>query len=379
MLCRCFRRGILPRTARLRSPGSIILLPLGARLVIRDLLLNHLPHQRLRLVHPPHLLQREAPRASGAQDHRPSVVLAPPLLGNVIAPQILGDLVMPVRLIEIARPRLGVADVDVDGVSLPVDAGAAGFALEDGEDSLVGDSGFGFVSDGGEGVAALEEGGAHAELGDAEGEEFQGGGVGEAGGGGVFFVFWIEDGIVFGLQLHLITIPEPWPGNLNRLIRTPQRLLGPLLPRLRQLPLTQLAQTQTRTRRLPQQQTQPQRRPRLRQPIRAMLHRRIVLVQHILIHVNFARSLVLAIVVLREEELGQADLLFPSRHLGHGTARGAGEEVGLEGREVFVLAAFASLDRVFEVDEEAEIGDSAVVVAIFAENFEAGAGEGRFV
>jgi len=37
------------------------------------------------------------------------------------------------------------------------------------------------------------------------------------------------------------------------------------------------------------------------------------------------------------------------------------------------------LDRVFEVDEEAEIGDSAVVVAIFAENFEAGAGEGRFV
>jgi len=37
------------------------------------------------------------------------------------------------------------------------------------------------------------------------------------------------------------------------------------------------------------------------------------------------------------------------------------------------------LDRVFEVDEEAQVGDSAVVVAFFAEDFEAGAGEGWFV
>jgi len=36
------------------------------------------------------------------------------------------------------------------------------------------------------------------------------------------------------------------------------------------------------------------------------------------------------------------------------------------------------LDGVLEVDEEGEIGDSAVVVAFFAEDFEARAGEGGF-
>jgi hypothetical protein len=90
-----------------------------------------------------------------------------------------------------------------------------------------------------------------------------------------------------------------------------------------------------------------------------------------LLDINLARSLIVAIVVFAKEQLGQTDFLFPPGHFGHGTSGGAGEEVGFEGGEVFVLAAFAALDRVFEVDEEGEVGDSAVVVAFGADYFEA--------
>jgi hypothetical protein len=62
--------------------------------------------------------------------------------------------------------------------------------------------------------------------------------------------------------------------------------------------------------------------------------------------------------------------LLSTRHLGHGAASGAGEEVGLEGGEVFVLAALAALDGVFEVDEEGEVGHASVVVAGGADYFE---------
>jgi hypothetical protein len=61
---------------------------------------------------------------------------------------------------------------------LPIDASATRFVLKDGEDFGVSFFGFGFASHGGEGVSSLEEGGTHAELGDADGEEFEGGGVG---------------------------------------------------------------------------------------------------------------------------------------------------------------------------------------------------------
>jgi hypothetical protein len=63
-----------------------------------------------------------------------------------------------------------VDDVDVDRVPLPVDVCTVGLVLKDGKDTLVGGMGRGLVADGGEDVVALEEGGAHAELGDAEGE-----------------------------------------------------------------------------------------------------------------------------------------------------------------------------------------------------------------
>jgi hypothetical protein len=104
-----------------------------------------------------------------------------------------------VRHREVPPARVGVADVDVDRVPLPVNAGTVGRVLEDGEDALGGGMGRVLVADGGEGVAALEEGGAHAELQDAEGDEFEGGGVREAGGGGVLLVIRVEDRIVLGL------------------------------------------------------------------------------------------------------------------------------------------------------------------------------------
>ena len=106
---------------------------------------------------------------------------------------------MIVRHHEVLPTRVGVSDDDVDQVSLPVNVGTVGRVLEDGEDVFVGGTGSGLVIDGGKGVTALEEGGAHAELQDAEGEEFEGGGVREAGGGGVLLVLRVEDRIVLGL------------------------------------------------------------------------------------------------------------------------------------------------------------------------------------
>ena len=76
---------------------------------------------------------------------------------------------MIVRHREVPPTRVGVSDDDVDQVSLPVNVGTVGRVFEDGEDVFVGGTGSGLVIDGGKGVTALEEGGAHEELGDAEG------------------------------------------------------------------------------------------------------------------------------------------------------------------------------------------------------------------
>ena len=106
---------------------------------------------------------------------------------------------MTIRLIKTIRTRIRIADVDMDRMSFPIHTGTTRLAFEDGEDAFVGGASFGFVAEGGECVATLKESRAHAELRDADGEKFEGGGVGEAWGGGIFFVLWVEDWIVFGL------------------------------------------------------------------------------------------------------------------------------------------------------------------------------------
>mmetsp|Transcript_24075 Transcript_24075/g.51974 ORF Transcript_24075/g.51974 Transcript_24075/m.51974 type:complete len:208 (-) Transcript_24075:478-1101(-) len=207
---------------------------------------------------------------------------------------------MFICLIKVTSACVRIANVDMNRVSFPVHASTTRLALKDGEYIFISFAGVILFAEGGKGISALEECGAHAQLGDANGEEFQSCGVCEAGGCGIFFVLWVEDWVVFGLQLHLITIPKSRSGNLNRLISTPQSLLSTCLGSLRQLPLTKLTQTQTSTSRLPQQQTKPQCRPSLRQPITTMFHRSIILIHQVLLHINLRWSLILTIVILRE-------------------------------------------------------------------------------
>jgi hypothetical protein len=57
------------------------------------------------------------------------------------------------------------------------------------------------------------------------------------------------------LQLDLVAVPEARPRDLDGLVRARQHLLCPILPRLRELPLAELAEAEARAGGLPHQQT----------------------------------------------------------------------------------------------------------------------------
>ena len=101
-----------------------------------------------------------------------------------------------------------------------------------------------------------------------------------------------------------------------------------------------------------------------------MLQGRLILPPIDLLDVNLGGSLILAIISFGEEELGETDLLFSTRHPSHGSLGGTGEEVSLQGAEVFVLAAASSLNIVFQVDEEGKVCYSAVIVSLSAKYLE---------
>eukprot|EP00804_Cyclotella_cryptica_P004311 CCRYP_013490-RA/>CCRYP_013490-RA protein AED:0.00 eAED:0.00 QI:173/1/0.5/1/0/0/2/0/142 len=95
--------------------------------------------------------------------------------------------------------------------------------------------------------------------------------------------------------------------------------------------------SETGTSRLPEQETEPQGGPRLRQSIAPVLERGDVLVfvlGTVLLDVHLAGPLVIAVVVLAEEQLSEGHLLLPAGHFGHGPSGGTGKKVGLERGEV---------------------------------------------
>ena len=94
---------------------------------------------------------------------------------------------------------------------------------------------------------------------------------------------------------------------------------------------------------------------------------------------DFRRTSVFSLVVFRKEQLRQADLLFSSAHLGHGTFRGPRKQIRLESREILILSTTTPLDTVFQVDQETEICDSTVVIAVSTEDLEASSGQRRSV
>jgi hypothetical protein len=109
-----------------------------------------------------------------------------------------------IRFLKITRTSIRIPNVDIDRMPLPIDTCTTWLILKNGNDVFVRDTGFFFFAEGSECVTALKEGRTHAELGDTEGEEFESGGVGEAGGGGVLFVFGGGDGSVVSLCVLLM-------------------------------------------------------------------------------------------------------------------------------------------------------------------------------
>lgn len=181
------------------------------------------------------------------------------------------------------------------------------------------------------------------------------------------------------LNGNLVSIPEAFTSDLERLLGAAKGLLGSIFSRVSELPLAKLRQTQARAGGFPKEQAQSKSGTGLGKAVGTVLQSGGILLSINLIHINFRGSLVLAVIILGKEELGEADLLLTSAHLGHGSLGSAGEQIGLEGLEVLILSASASLHAVLEINEERKIGNSAIIVSITSEDLESTSGKSGLV
>ena len=172
------------------------------------------------------------------------------------------------------------------------------------------------------------------------------------------------------LHGNIVSVPETGAGDLERLFGPAEGLFGSFRSGHGELPLANLREAQTSAGGLPEEKAQAEGGAGLAEAFLAVLHSVGILVAVDLVDVDLGGSLLLIAVFLGEEELGQADLLLPPAHLGHGALGRAGEQIGPEGLEVLVVSTTAPLDTVLKIDEEGKIGNSAVIIAIGAEDLE---------
>ena len=137
-----------------------------------------------------------------------------------------------------------------------------------------------------------------------------------------------------------------------------------------ELPLAKLRKTQTCASGFPKEKAQPKGGTGLGKAVGTVLKSGGILLSVNLIDINLRGSLVLAVIVLGEEELSKANLLLASAHLGHGSLGSAGEQIGLEGLEVLILSTTASLHTVLKIDQEGKVGNSAIIVSFTTEDLE---------
>ena len=139
-----------------------------------------------------------------------------------------------------------------------------------------------------------------------------------------------------------------------------------------ELPLAKLRQTQACAGGFPKEEAQSKSGTGLGEAVGTVLQSGGVLLSINLININLRGTLVLAVIILGEEELSKADLLLTSAHLGHGPLGSAGEQIGLEGLEVLILSTSASLHTVLKIDQEGKVGNSTIIVSVTTENLESG-------
>lgn len=146
-----------------------------------------------------------------------------------------------------------------------------------------------------------------------------------------------------------------------------------------ELPLAKLRKTQACASGFPKEKAQPKSGTGLGKAVGTVLQSGGILLSVDLIDINLRGSLVLAIIVLRKEELSKADLLLASAHLGHGSLGGAGEKIGLEGLKVLILSTSASLHTVLKIDKEGKVGNSAIIVSFTTEDLESSSGKSGLI
>mmetsp|Transcript_9014 Transcript_9014/g.20964 ORF Transcript_9014/g.20964 Transcript_9014/m.20964 type:complete len:208 (+) Transcript_9014:342-965(+) len=207
---------------------------------------------------------------------------------------------MLVSLVEVTLSCEGVSDIDMYGMSFPVNSSASRLALENREHFFVNSARIVLLSHCRECVALLKKGRSHAQLRNANGQKFQCCGISKSRGCRVLLVLWVKDRIILGLQLDLVAVPKTWASNFDSFICTAQCLLGTILASLRQFPFAKLAKTQRRTCGLSQQQTQSKGCTCLRKPVRPVFDHGLVFVVNIVFDVHLAGTLILAIVIFRE-------------------------------------------------------------------------------
>mmetsp|Transcript_16749 Transcript_16749/g.27785 ORF Transcript_16749/g.27785 Transcript_16749/m.27785 type:complete len:248 (+) Transcript_16749:575-1318(+) len=194
---------------------------------------------------------------------------------------------------------------------------------------------------------------------------------------GVLFVLWINVGFVLGLNGNFITIPKSVTGNLESLIGTSEGLLSTSLSLQRQLSLAEFGEGKRSAGGFSQQERKTQSSLGLCQTGLPMLDSFAIIFTVRRVHENLRWSSVFRLLILRKKQLGQADLLFSSTHLCHGASGGSRKQVCLECCEVLVLATTASLNAILQVNQETEIGNSAVIVSIAIEDLKTSSRQGR--
>ena len=118
----------------------------------------------------------------------------------MLVSKLFGLLVLSDCGVKVARSAVGVADVDVERMSLPVHTGASGLVLQKREDLLVGFLRLGLLAHGSKSVATLKVSGTKAQVRYADREKLEDSGVGKSWGGGVRLVVGVNHRAILGLS-----------------------------------------------------------------------------------------------------------------------------------------------------------------------------------
>jgi hypothetical protein len=145
------------------------------------------------------------------------------------------------------------------------------------------------------------------------------------------------------------------------------------------LSLAQLRQGKTSTSWFSEQKAKTKGGLRLRQTILSGLNDSLVLFIGRSIYKDFRGALVFRVIIFRKEELGQTDFLLSSCHLGHRSPRGTRKQIGFQRRKVFILSTTTSLDTIFQVNQEGQVSNTAIVVSRAIQDLEAWSRQGRLV